>query len=185
MIAYVVSYTDFPAHVGGDMKGTALTTTASLATYEGKKVIITVNLKAPNDAGETAIEVEGTAQAANELGILLKPKGRTNLDLIEAADIEDIKLAPEPDKKLAAKTLKDVELGNAKQHLLDRHGLTLADVNALTEESAFSYHSTLDHKALDLGHVHGAKAAEERAAEATAKAEKLVVEPEAEAPASE
>lgn len=147
-----------------------MTTTASLSSYEGKKVIVTVNLAEPNEKGESAIEVEGTAQAANDLGILLKPKGKTNLDLIEASNIEAVRLAPEPDKKLTAKTLKDVELGNAKQHLLDRHGLTLTDVNALTEESAFNYHAGLDHKALDLGHVHGAKASEERAAALEEKA---------------
>jgi hypothetical protein len=147
-----------------------VTTTASLSTYEGKKVIVTVNLKEPNEKGESAIEIEGTAQNANDLGILLKPKGKTNLELIEAADIEDVRYAPEPDKKLTAKSLKDVEYGQAKQHLLDRHGLTLTDINSLTEQAALDYHSGLDHKALDLGHVHGAKASEERAAALEEKA---------------
>jgi hypothetical protein len=154
-----------------------VTTTASLASYEGKKIVVTVNLAEPNEKGESTIEMEGTAQSANDLGILLKPKGRTNLELIEAKDIEEIRFAPEPDRKLTAKTLKDVEYGQAKQHLLDRHGLRLADVNALTEQAAFDYHAGLDHVALDLGHVHGAKPSEERAAELEAKAAREASEP--------
>jgi hypothetical protein len=141
-----------------------VTVTADLDQFAGKKVIITRNLAEPNEAGETAVELEGKAESANSLGVLFKPKGKTGLELIEVGEIEDIRLAPETDKRLSAKTLKITELGAAKQHLIDRHGLTLTEVNGLDEPTAFSYHAELDHKGLDLGHVHGEKPAAERAA---------------------
>lgn len=147
-----------------------MTAVAQLADYTGKKVIVTVNLAEPNEKGETAIEVEGKVESGNALGLLIKPKGRTNFELIDADKIEDVRLAPEADKKITASVLKDVELGQAKKHLLDRHGLTLTEVNGLDEEQAFSYHASLDHKALDLGHVHGSKPSEERAAALEEKA---------------
>lgn len=140
------------------------TATRDFTDFTGKKVIITRNLAEPNEAGDTAVELEGKAESANSLGILFKAKGKTGLELIEASEIEDVRLAPETDKKLTAKTLKVTELGSAKQHLLDRHGLTLTDINGLDEGAAHTYHAELDHKSLDLGHVHGAKPAEERAA---------------------
>jgi hypothetical protein len=142
-----------------------------LSEYTGKKVIVTVNLKEANEKGELAEEREGKAESANALGILFKPKGRTGLELIEIGDIEDVRLAPETDKKLTRRQLKIVELGQAKAHLLDRHGLTLAEVNGLDEEQAFTYHESLDHEALDLGHVHTDKDAEDRAKELEEKAE--------------
>jgi uncharacterized DUF497 family protein len=140
--------------------------------YVTKKVIVTRNLKAPNDKGELAEEVEGTLVAANAMGVMFTPKGQTKADIISLDEVEDIRLAPEKSKKLSAKKLKPVELGKAKSHLLERHGLKLADVNALSEEDAHSYHEQLDHKALDLGHVHTAEAtaAETDAADAESAA---------------
>lgn len=125
--------------------------------YADQKVIVTVNLDEPNDKGETAVEIEGTALAANELGILLKPKGRTKAELIEASKIEQVQFAPEKARDLKAKSLKVVGYGDARQHLLDRHGVALAWVNGATEAQALEYHSGLDHS--DLGHNHDPKPA--------------------------
>lgn len=133
-----------------------------LSKYEGQKVIVQVKLDTPDESGATLIEVEGKAEAANALGILIKPKGRTQVELIEASKIESVEIAPESEKKLAAKSLAIVDLGKARQHLLDRHGLTLDEANGLTEEAAFDYHNEVEHGG--LGHKHeDKKAAEERA----------------------
>jgi len=115
--------------------------------YAGKKVIVTVNLE-----DGTASEVEGKVEVANQEAILIKPKGKTRIDIIEASTIEEIRLAPEPAKKLTAKKLKPVELGRVRQHLLDRHGYRLSEISAMAEEQAREFHEGLDHS--DLGHVH-------------------------------
>jgi hypothetical protein len=125
--------------------------------YVGKRVVLTRNLKEANDKGELAEELDGTLVAANSKGVMFTPKGQTKADIIAADEIEEVRLAPDKAKKLTAKKLQPVELGKARAHLLERHGLKLDDVNKLTEEDAFSYHAQLDHVALNLGHVHVAE----------------------------
>ena len=137
--------------------------------FVGKKIVLTRNLDQPNDKGELAEEIEGTLEAANDQGILFKPKGKVKPDIIVTKDIEDIRYAPEKAKNLKAKTLKPITYGQARSHLLERHGMTLSEVNAMTEEQAFKYHQELDHVAAGLGHVHGEK--ESPAAEAVADEE--------------
>ena len=122
--------------------------------FVGKRVVLTRNLKTPNEKGELAVEIEGSLEAANDLGVMLKPKGQVKADIIDASEVEEIRLAPEKAKALKAKVLKIIELGQAKSHLLERHGLTLKEVNGLTEEDAFEFHESIDHEAKDLGHVH-------------------------------
>jgi hypothetical protein len=128
-----------------------------LLQYNEKKVIVTVNLDEANDKGELAVEIEGTVVAANELGLLLKPKGRTQAELIEADKIEMVSYVPEKPKTIKAKSLKVVTHGDARTHLIERHGVTLSWANQATEESALKYHASLDHS--DLGHNHDPKPA--------------------------
>lgn len=136
--------------------------TVDLAQFQGNKVVVQVLLDEPNEKGETLIELEGKAEAANALGVLIKPKGRTQVELIERGKIESIELAPESEKKLTSRSLLPVDFGKVRQHLLDRHGNTLEEVNGLTEESAQTYHNDLEHDG--FGHKHEAKKpAEERA----------------------
>jgi hypothetical protein len=128
-----------------------------LAQYEGKKIIVIKKVE-----GGDAVEIEGTAQASNDLGILIKPKGKTNFDLIHKGDIEEVRYVVEKPKALGRKTLKLVEFGQARNHLLERHGYTLAQVNEIDEKQAFDAHNAIDHVASDLGHEHGDKAKTER-----------------------
>lgn len=136
---------------------------ADLTKFAGQKVIAQVKLDKPNEKGETLVEVEGTALAANEMGILLKPKGKTQAELIEAAKLEGVEFAPEKPKEIKAKTLQHVTYGNARTHLLERHGIRLTEANSLSEASALEYHTGLDHVEANLGHVHGDKTQTERA----------------------
>lgn len=127
--------------------------------FVGKKVVLIRNLATPNEKGETAVELEGTVEAANELGVMFKPKGQVKPEIFENSEIEEVRYAPEKAKKIKAKKLKPVEYGQAKSHLLERHGLTLTKVNGFTEEQALEYHNAIDHVAADLGHVHEDKTA--------------------------
>lgn len=137
-----------------------MTATADLQEYVNKRVTLIWN-----KAGETeASELEGSIEAVGPDTLLLKPKGRTKLEFIPLAEIEpdSLHLVEETgDRKLKAKKIKPVELGNARSHLLERHGITLSQANEMIEEQAFSYHADLDHVALDLGHVHKSKDDEE------------------------
>lgn len=132
--------------------------------YVGKKVLVTVK----GENGD-AVEVEGTVDVGNDLGLVIKPKGKTRLDIIEQDDIIEIKYVADAPKPLAAKTLKVVEFGQARNHLLERHGYTLTDINKMDEQAAFDFHASLDHVALNLGHVHGAKEATPAAAAVAAE----------------
>lgn len=129
-----------------------MTETLDLTQFDGKKVIVQ-----HQDGEGNVVETEGTVQTGNELGLLIKPKGKASVEIIEAATIEGVELAPEKAKKVGVKWLKDVELGQARQHLLDRHGATVTEVNALNEQQAFEAHADIDHEAEDLGHRHGEK----------------------------
>lgn len=153
---------------------------SELSKFADQKVIVQINLDKPNDKGETLVEVEGTALAANEMGILLKPKGKTQAELVEAAKIEGVVFAPQKEKEIKAKTLQPIKYGQARSHLLERHGATLTDVNGLTEEQALDYHTELNHAETDLGHVHGDKAQTERAEAIAEAGEGETVEEQAE-----
>lgn len=119
--------------------------------FNGKRVVLVV---APLEEDADATEIEGLAEVVNADGVLIKPKGKTKMDLYEASAIQDIRHAPETPKKLAAKKLKTVTWGQARGHLLERHGYTLDAVNKLTEAEAQEVHDAIDHKAEDLGHFH-------------------------------
>lgn len=129
-------------------------TAEDIEQYNGKKVLLTV--PNPDTEGES-VELEGKAEAANAMGVLFKPKGRSNLELYELGNIVSITFAPEKEKKLTAKILRRVEYGNAKQHLGDRHGYTLESLNAMNEQEAYDFHKGVNHVEQDLSHVHGDK----------------------------
>lgn len=134
-----------------------MSVTEDLSQYAGQRVIVTVNLDEPNAKGETCVEVEGTAEAANAAGIMFKPKGRTSVEIIEIAKIERVQFAPEKPKDLKAKPLQLVKYGTARAHLLERHGYKISSVNALTEEQALRTHGEIEHEAQELGHLHQEK----------------------------
>ena len=121
------------------------------SVYQGKKVILVRNEPNVTDA----VEIEGTVQSGNALGILIKPKGKTNYELVPAAEIEQIDFVAEKPKELDRKVLRVVEYGQARPHLLERHNWTLTKINETNELDAYDFHNLLDHVAEDLGHVHG------------------------------
>lgn len=140
-----------------------------LKKYQDKKVVVTRNLP---DKPE-AVEIEGTVQVSNDMGILIKPKGKTQFELIPLAEIEAVNFVQETDKALKPKTLKVVDYGQARAHLADRHGYTLAQVNKMTEKVAYEFHTSgdMNHTTLDVSHVHGDKDATPRAEAVAAASE--------------
>lgn len=122
---------------------------ADLVKANGKRVVLHV----VQEDG-TLQEIEGKIEAASEAGIAFKPKGKSSLDLLEPNKIEELQVAPEKPKAVTRKKLKPIELGQARQHLADRHGISMEWLKNNTEEAAFAYHEQLDHA--DLGHKHEA-----------------------------
>lgn len=126
--------------------------------YQGQKVIARVT----PENGEGDVEsLEGKAEVANESGLLLKVKGRSGLQLIALDRVEALEFAPETPKKIATKTVKVIGYGKVRQHLADRHGWTVSDLEEVSEEDALNTHQGLDHKVEGIAHVHGDKKASE------------------------
>lgn len=122
-----------------------------LSQYDNRKVLVRF------DSDEAELE-KGTVTAATPLGIIFKPYGKSNADLIPATRIRHIELQPD-DTELKPRRVNPVTLSNVKRHLVDWHGYHLADVNAMTPEHALAFHEgTLegvpspDHNL--LGHYH-------------------------------
>lgn len=100
----------------------------------------------------TLKQVTATIKAATVAGVALKEKGRPNLELTMVDKIEEIDKAPVKAKAISQKKLKPIEFGQARQHLLDRHGVELKWAKDSDEQTAFDWHAGLDHSY--LGHIH-------------------------------
>lgn len=141
-------------------------TAEELEQFKDQKVIVTKNLKEPNEKGELAVEIEGSCEAVNAFGMMIKPKGKVNADIIELGDIEAVRHAPVKLTPIKQKALQPVIFGQARKHLAERHGIDLDWINANTEEAALKYHNELDHS--KLGHKHEAKSDTEKAVDEAA-----------------
>lgn len=113
-------------------------------------------------------EVTGVIKAATVAGVPYKEKGKSSLELATVDKIHEIDFAPTKEKSVTQKVLAPIEMGQARQHLLDRHGVELSWGKSADEKSAFDYHAGLDHS--NLGHRH--LTPEEVAAKEAKKAEK-------------
>lgn len=104
----------------------------------------------------TLKEVTGTIKMATVAGIAFKAKGKPGMELIDSTEkIEEIDYAPVKAKSVTQKKIKPIEFGQARQHLIDRHGVELSWAKDADEKAAFEYHAGLDHT--NLGHVHVAE----------------------------
>lgn len=97
-------------------------------------------------------ERTGVIKQATVAGVPFKEKGKPNLDLLTAEQIYEVGLAPAKAKPVTQKAINPIELGQARQHLLDRHGVELSWGKEADEKQAFDYHAGLDHS--NLGHRH-------------------------------
>lgn len=127
------------------------TTIDDLQQYVGKEVI--VHLVQDDNSAK---EFTGKIEAATVAGIVFKEKGKSGLQLIDSpAKIYEIDFAPVKQKPVTQKVLQPVEFGQARQHLVDRHGIELQWAKDADEKAAFEYHQGLDHS--NLGHRHEKK----------------------------
>lgn len=137
-----------------------MTTTSSeidFSQYVGQNIQFVHNLSEPNEKGESAVEIEGNVQLVNAGHMLVKPRGQVKFTMIALSEVENVSIVENTAKKFKANKLKPVKLGDVRRHLLDRHGVQITWANSCTEEQALAYHDSLDHAALDLGHVHQSK----------------------------
>lgn len=126
-------------------------TLEQLQPYVDKEAII--HLK--QEDGQLT-EITATIKVATVAGVGYKEKGKSGIELLANADpIEEIDYAPVKQKSVSQKKLQPIEFGQARQHLVDRHGVTLSWAKDADEKAALEYHNGLDHS--DLGHRHEAK----------------------------
>lgn len=136
---------------------------ADYTEFTGQRVSL---VRKAEDGGEN-VTVEGRVQIGNELGILIKPKGKTVVDMVEAENIVSIEAIPEGLKKVSQRKMRPTELSGVRAHLALYHGVALETVNdeSYTDVKAAAYHDTLDHSALGHNHALADKDAAEDAAE--------------------
>lgn len=115
---------------------------SDLEKYNEKKVVLTIG-------GE---KTEGKVMAASAIGIVFKAKGSSATKLIEAKDIEDIAEVVAGPKKLKSRVIPQVHDAKNREHLIERHGYKVSEIEKLSEEDAKAFHDSLDHS--DLGHSH-------------------------------
>lgn len=127
----------------------------TLAQFAGKNVNIVLT-------GEyAALSGEGKVEAASPVGVAYKPKGKGSV-IVLPADIQEIEAAAVI-KKITRKSMLPCTLENIRQHLVDRHGYGVSDIEAMTPEQALAWHDgELNHE--NLGHDHKKTAATEQAA---------------------
>ena len=97
-------------------------------------------------------EHEGRIDAGSAIGIVLRPKGSRGSLLIEAKDIESITVEAKGKPRLRRKVLPTPLPGRNREHLIERHGYAVSEIEAMDEASAKAFHDSLDHS--DLGHSH-------------------------------
>lgn len=124
---------------------TAPASELELVDYDGKKVELFL-------VGEEGEAITGTVASASPEMIAFKEKGKSHLKLVKRDDIADIRIAPEAEPEMKARRLNIVNLDTVKRHLVDRHGYSLADINAMSPEDALEFHDGLDHS--PLSHFH-------------------------------
>lgn len=103
------------------------------------------------DDGSTD-EITGTIKAATVAGVPYKVKGKAGLELTTVDKFYEITYAPIKEKAVSQKKINPIEFGQARQHLVDRHGVELSWAKDASEKDAFEWHASLDHS--NLGHAH-------------------------------
>lgn len=98
---------------------------------------------------------EATVMRASAMGVLVKPKGSSTPKLVMAADVVDLVEIASTPTTLRQKALDPVPEGKVRRHLLDYHGISLSQINEITEEQAAEQHDVLPHT--DAGHHHNGR----------------------------
>lgn len=98
---------------------------------------------------------EVTVMRASAMGILVKPKGSSTPKLVLADDVIDVEEIASTPSTLRQRALDPIAVGKARRHLLDYHGISLSQINEITEDQAVAQHEKLPHS--DAGHHHNGR----------------------------
>ena len=121
--------------------------TSDLPLLVGEQVI--VEMHSSGGDGDT-IELEGLLQAADlQAGLVLQT--REGSIIIPAIDLVDVYKASAP-KKIVRRRIRYIPEPQAKQHLLDRHGMEWDLIKMLSPKRAHDVHNAFSHN--NLGHRH-------------------------------
>lgn len=105
-----------------------------------RRVVAKVN--AIVEGQPTLVEIDGQLKAVHERGIMIRPKGRIQPEMATMDDLEEIQLYDEKPKPIQQKRMAHVMFGSIRQHLADRHGWALEELNGadFTEARAYDVH---------------------------------------------
>jgi len=99
--------------------------------------------------GADDLELEGKVLSADASGLVILVKNKPII--VEARDILDIHRSSLP-SKIVRRKMRYIPPWQARQHLLDRHGLQWDLIKMLAVKSAGALHDKIDHT--NLGHQH-------------------------------
>lgn len=88
------------------------------------------------------VEFDGELRAVHVRGIMIRPRGRVSPVMIPPSDLESLVLYESVPKPIDPKAVSPILFGQFRQHLADRHGFALEDLNAkgYTENQAYDDH---------------------------------------------
>lgn len=141
------------------------TDTTDLSRYTEKMVnlkawtddaqLISKSTVIEEDGGLSHIEVSGRITVVNQVGgvFLFKPRSQRTTHMLETDKVTDVELAASVTlRPVGQKSLRPLNVQNARRHLADFHAWALGTLNQMSDEVALQEHEALDHT--DLGHNH-------------------------------
>lgn len=125
-----------------------------LPSFKDKFVTIQIDTSDDEHTPDDFKEVTGKVIAVSNAALVIQ--GRSDVAMIEVGDILEIEEVLKFTNKdsLIVRELARVTGEAARQHLLDRHGMQIEKIRAMSVDTAVWTHSQL-HDETHLGHVHG------------------------------
>lgn len=99
------------------------------------------------------MDVEGEVVTASQSGLVLLSKSEGTM-IIGIDEIDELHKTVSPGK-IVRRKIRHIPETQARQHLLDRHGVPWDLVRGMTPRNAFRMHEGIDHS--NLGHKHRAE----------------------------
>lgn len=124
-----------------------------LISFVGKQAIVQIDTS-HESSDEDFKEITCKILAAGPTGLVIQTK--TGSQIIAANLLMDLEeIIPATTRRLTRRWIREASVTDARQHLVDRHGLPLSIVQLLKDAEALEMHKNTDHA--DRGHSHGEK----------------------------
>lgn len=120
-------------------------------SWTERRVVAVVNTESK------AVEIDGDLKAVHERGVLIRPRGRVSFEMIDIGNIESLELFDDIAKPITVKRMAHILYGATRQHLADRHGFALDELNSkeFTEARAYDVHEAEHAPGSDeMSHYH-------------------------------